>query len=156
MRYFHKKDNVLIVMCGIPGSGKSTLARKLAKKENIKICCMDDIREKVLGDAQNQTENEKIFFIMIKHAKRELKKGNSVIIDGTNINISSRKKLLKFFEGLYKESIVYFCDIPLNECKKRNSKRNRKVPDEIIEKYYKKLSPPTTEEGFSYIEKVSL
>lgn len=156
MRYFHKEDNVLIIMCGIPGSGKSTLAKKLAKKENIKICCMDDIREKVLGDVGNQENGAKIFYTMVKHAKRELKKGNSVIIDSTNVSKSGRKRLLKIFNGLYKKSILYFCDIPLEECKIRNSNRDKKVPDEKIEEFFNKLNYPSIKEGFSYIEKVSL
>lgn len=28
MKNFRKKDNTLIIMCGLPGSGKSTMAKK--------------------------------------------------------------------------------------------------------------------------------
>lgn len=155
MEKIRKKDNTLVLMCGVPGSGKSTYAKKIAKEEHIKICSSDDIREKLFGDAANQSNNNLVFAILVKHVKKELKMGNSVIIDCTNVQVSGRKYFLKKFNGLYKSAVVIYVDTPIALCKERNQKRDRIVPNDIIDKYYRKLIPPCKEEGFTYVEVIT-
>lgn len=152
MKNFRKKDNTLIIMCGLPGSGKSTMAKKISEKSGIRICCMDDIREKVYGDVCDQKNGYMIFKIMMKHARKELEKGNSVIIDSTNTTSRDRTRYLKDFSGLYKNSCCIFMNTSLDECKRRNNLREKHVPEEKIEHFYSKLKLPTVGEGFTYLE----
>lgn len=79
MKKFNKKDNTLIIMCGLPASEKSTISKKISSETGIKICCMDDIREKLFKDVSCQEYGYKIFKILVKHIKFELVRGNSVI-----------------------------------------------------------------------------
>jgi predicted kinase len=157
LKEIKKKDNVLIIMSGVPGSGKSTYAKKLAEKEHIRICCMDDIREK-LGSVNDQSRNKEVYGILMGAIKRELKKGNSVIVDNTSCSAKERTKYLNAFKGLYKESACVFFDIGAEEAKKRCQKRELKtgkiISDEVVDCFYNKLSPPTEEEGFTYVEVV--
>lgn len=153
MRNFQKEDNILIIMCGLPASGKSTLAKNISRKSGIKICCMDDIREKVLGDVGCQSDGAKIYRIMEKHVKRELKHGDSVIIDCTNITPSGRRKFLRDFYGLYKKSCCIFLNTPYEDCLARNNNRKNKiVPLDRMESFKKKLIVPSIEEGYTYLE----
>jgi predicted kinase len=41
--------------------------------------------------------------------------------------------------------------VPLEVCRERNRRRNRVVPDEVLERMAAKLVPPTVEEGFDRV-----
>ena len=52
----------LIIFVGIPGSGKSTQAKAwVGALQNYVSLSSDEYREKLLGDAKDQTKNETIF-----------------------------------------------------------------------------------------------
>lgn len=152
MRKFWKSENTLIIMCGLPGSGKSTIAKKISEKTGIRIFCMDDIREKVFHDVYNQDNGWVVFKILLKHVRRELKKGNSVIIDCTSVTKRDRKRYLDEFKGLYKNSCCIFLNTSLDECKARNKKRDKTIPEERIDHFNDKLQTPSYDEGFTYLE----
>jgi tRNA uridine 5-carbamoylmethylation protein Kti12 len=44
-----------------------------------------------------------------------------------------------------------FFDVPLAVCMERNSKRDRQVTDEVMQKMAERLRPPTFKEGFEKI-----
>jgi predicted kinase len=44
-----------------------------------------------------------------------------------------------------------FFDVSVAECQRRNRKRRRVVPDEVIAKMAKRLVTPSKEEGFSRV-----
>lgn len=152
MNNFKKEDKSLIIFCGLPGSGKSTIAEKISKKTGIKICCKDDIRKKVLGSVYNQEQGFLIKKILHKHILIELEKGNSVITDGTYLTPKDRKELLELFKGKYNSSYLIFVNTSLSECLKRNSLREKHVPEEVILKYSIRLTAPSEKEGFDYVE----
>ncbi|HKD37378.1 MAG TPA: AAA family ATPase, partial [Pirellulales bacterium] len=48
-----------------------------------------------------------------------------------------------------------FFDVPVEMCQRRNRKRDRVVPEEVIEKMAKRLQPPSLEEGFDRVALVN-
>lgn len=153
MRTIRKEENVLIVVSGVSGSGKSTISKKISENGGgIKIVNMDNIREEMTGDASNQTMNDEVFKEMCKRIRKELSKKNSVIVDNTSVSSKDRKTYLKFFDGLFSESYLIFVDTDIETCKKRNSLRERVVPEYAIDKQFKRLEYPKETENFTYIE----
>lgn len=139
------KMSTLYTLVGLPGSGKSTYASE--KKECITVSS-DAIRKELFGDEATQGDNAKIFSIVHERIKEELKKGNDVIFDATNINPRNRKKV--FDDDADMNVAVYF-NTPVEECKKRNGSRERVVPEYVIDRMAKHMIPPSYEEGFDDI-----
>ncbi len=142
-----------IMMVGIPGSGKSHLAEKIAHEENGIIVSSDKIREELLENINEMRKNGIIFGEMLRRSVRALKKGCSVIYDATNIRSSERKSLLKKFDGYYKE--CYYIKVSLEEALRRNSNRDKQVPEEVIVKMFERLQPPQMTEGWDNIKVIA-
>lgn len=49
MKNFRKKDNTLIIMCGLPGSGKSTMAKKFQRNLELEFVVWTILEKKFMG-----------------------------------------------------------------------------------------------------------
>lgn len=169
----------LIIPVGVPGSGKSTLAATIpgavvlssddireelfgdanlqyteefaAKKIKQKKIDTSELSEEKLLGLKIQLCNASVFGTLNYRVKKALKEGKDVVYDATNISVKTRKSILKSFNGLYDSAEAYFFDIPIEVAIERNSKRERKVPVEVIERMFKDLAAPTKSEGFSEV-----
>lgn len=164
----------LYVMVGIPGSGKSTVAKKVAsQKPGTVIVSSDELRAKYFGsedtmydntliqpymDGLSDDEKQKevykkiagdtfIFEKMDKICEKALKDGHDVIYDATNTRrVNRASTLYRFFDicdGVY---IVYI-NCPLELALKRNSERERHVPEDVIRRMYTKMDIPEPREN---------
>jgi predicted kinase len=144
--------NNLIILVGLPASGKSTFAKeKLANEETI-ILSSDKLRKELLGDENCQTNNELVFSTLYARAKEHLLNGKNVVIDATNINIKDRRRTLSHFQGMNIKRIAMVFATPINVCYERDSKRDRVVGIEIIDKFLHRFELPMKYEGFDNIE----
>lgn len=143
--------NKLIVLVGLSGSGKSTLAKELEESEKAVIISSDSIREELFGDINNQDNNQKVFEEMNNRANKYLSEGMNVIYDATNIN---RKKRIHLISNVIKadEYEVHYLATPYYQCIHRNSKRERKVPENVIKNMYKSMHVPTLLEGWDKVK----
>jgi len=141
-----------IMMCGLPGSGKSTYAKKNFVGENIVYLSSDELREELLGDENNQEENNKVFEEMERRTISALKSGKSVVYDACNTSYKKRMHLLKQIKryGARKVCVVVYTD--LEDCYKRNAKRKRQVPTWAIDKMLKSFYFPQYFEGWDEIK----
>ena len=147
----------LVLLVGISGSGKSTIAKKLktiydrVDGQPCVIVSSDEIRAQLLGDASDQSANDKVFGQVHKIINNNLSK-RTVIVDATNIKIKSRKTLLdigKHFPSSKKIALVV--TTPLQIAKSQNQARDRVVPEFVLEKQVKEFQIPFYEEGFDEI-----
>ena len=154
----------LCMLEGIPASGKSTLARhidineyamcvvdKEVQNENIVIHSSDDLRQELFGDVNEQTKNNELFRELHRRIRRDLQRGKHVIYDATNINKKERCAFLRELNGIdcKKVCVMVFADV--RQCIEMNQKRERKVPDFVIERQYKNFQPAHYSEGFDEI-----
>lgn len=146
--------NKLFVMCGLPASGKSTYALQLAIKENAIVVSTDNIRGFINGDENSQKNNDKVFEIAHKLIYKYLNEEKNVIFDATNINLKKRIELVKRYRKYCDKIICVFVAIPYEICLERNSKRERKVPEEVIKRMYYNFYVPQLYEGFDRIETI--
>lgn len=137
----------LYVAIGIPGAGKTTKMKEL----NALWVSSDAIRGELFGDENDQSNPVKVFAILNARIRKALKRGDDVIYDATNVSTKSRKQIFKDHAEAADKMVAYFIDTPLEEAIRRNSTRDRIVPNEVIERMYNNLNPPTLDEGFDEI-----
>ena len=144
---------ILHLMVGIQGSGKSTYSKKLKDEFGYKIISSDEVR-KMYPD----WEEVKIFPEVYRLCAVELKEGNDVIFDATNITPKVRARNINLIREIYSDFEVYAYFINTNKeiCKERVLKRNNMegelfLPIEVIDSYYNNLVPPSLEEGINKV-----
>lgn len=138
-------------MVGIPASGKSTIAQKLVREENAVWLSSDKIREELYGDESIQGNGNEVFSLMEDRVRENLEAGNTVVYDATCVFAKIRTDLLERLNGTYDKAYCHYFDVPLEEAIKRNSQRDRKVPEKVIQRMYNNLQCPTEQEGFDRI-----
>ena len=135
-----KPNFQLMMLIGAPGSGKSTLrAQLLAQYPDLKVISMDDRRKELTGDANDQSRNNEVFRWQQKELRKAMEARQNVILDATN----STRKLRKMLWSIAREhgalcSAVYF-DLSLDVLLARNAARDKRVPDNVVERFYKTL-----------------
>jgi len=141
------------MLIGIPGCGKSTWAKQHKDSLNAEILSSDRIREEHFGDVNDQSHNVEVFDLMLKRTQEYLNSGINVIYDATNVNRRRRVNLIKSLpENAYTTAILFAT--PFVNCCGRNNLRDRKVPEDVMWKFYKTFQAPWYGEGFHdiYIE----
>ena len=154
------------LMVGLAGSGKSTIAKEIeyairmsspkydeyGRADKVVLISSDDIRAEILGDVNDQSQNDKVFSHVHKLIKQAVKDYNHIIVDATNITIKNRRALLNCLdEKKDYHKIAYIVNTPIEKCKENNSKRDRKVPEYVIDNQAKKFEIPFANEGFNSI-----
>lgn len=151
--------NHLILYIGLPGSGKSTHAKDTARLfrqggRDVRIFSSDAIREEIYGDANIVGNAGEVFGLMenrlFSHFSND--PDSVAIYDATNLSAKGRKGLIErirhkfvcFFE-------CRFMACRISECKRRQFSRDRKVPEEVIERMVRQFQAPYYNEGWDKI-----
>jgi len=142
---------ILAVMVGISGSGKSTFANGLKTSLKAELVETDAIRVELTGNAEDQSQNGKVFAIAKKRINDYLSNGNNAIIDATSLSVKDRKEWIEIGKLNNAEVRAYFVDTPVDVAKRQNASRNRKVPEFVIDKQASRLQSPTKSEGFDSV-----
>lgn len=140
-----------LMLVGLPGSGKSTYIKKYFN-QNLRVHSSDAIREELSGDESNQDINGKVFDLLHKRVREDLKNGISCVYDATNISWKRRKAFLDSLKNIKCWKVCHIIATPFEVCLEQNAQRERKVPYEVIEKMYKNFDIPWWNEGWDDIE----
>lgn len=141
-----------LMLVGLPCSGKSTISKELVEKYNATIFSSDELRIEMFGDINDQEHNQELFVELHKRIKDCLRSGKSAIYDACNINHKRRMAFLAELKTIPCEKICVLMATPYEECLRRNSERDRKVPEHVITRMYMNFDPPWYYEGWNYIE----
>ena len=136
--------NRLYTMVGLPGSGKSTFTKNHTE---CVVVSTDAIRVELFGSEECQENGSLVFEIAFKRIRKALAQGCDVIFDATNVSRKARKSVFQFNA----EHIAVFVNTDVEECKRRNAQRERKVPEFVIDRMASRLIAPTVEEGFEKV-----
>lgn len=139
------------MMVGLPGSGKSFTAESIP---NAVVHSSDAIRAEVLGDENDQTQQDLVFQTLHKRVLQDLVDGKDVVYDATNINYKRRIGFLDRVRALHKHdlrTVCFFMATPYEVCLERNNNRERSVPESVIQKMYFKFDVPMMAEGWDEI-----
>lgn len=137
-------------MVGVSGSGKSTRAKKI--QDNTQDCLIvsrDKFREMLFGyteaDVHQYYQLEDLFFreqqitkYQDKLIKNLLSHGKTVILDNTHVKLKYINEIKKKYNSY--DISFEITDLPLDECLKRNSRRIRKVGEDVIKEQHNNLN----------------
>ena len=151
-----KNSSSFIILVGIPGSGKSSLAEKLENKGYF-VACADRIRGQLYGDENIQGDGKAVFDEFFKQLGIACRGNRDIVVDNTNIRKKYRKQLVQKGRAYGYLPEIWYVNTPLDTCLKRNKKRSRVVPEEVICKMYEKLNAPgnTLEEEGAILKVIS-
>ena len=134
-------------MIGIPGSGKSTEAEHLMRNARnmgffIEYISADKIREELYGDASVQGDGGKVFSIFYSRLNSSIEGKPDqtwIFIDNTSVSRKARKDIFKILiDNQPKVGLVEVVEMhtPVEICIDRQTKRDRKVPEDVIRRMH--------------------
>jgi len=132
-----KQNFQLMLLIGAPGSGKTTIREQLvAQYPGVKVISMDERRKELTGDYNDQSRNNEVFGWQQKELRKAMEARQNTIVDATN----THRKLRKVLWDIAREngalcSAIYF-DLPLATLLERNASREKRVPDDVVKRFY--------------------
>ncbi len=138
----------VVLAIGLPGSGKTTWY----KRRGVTPLSSDLLRTILFDDITDQRYSGLVFSTLRSLLRaRLIAKMPWNYVDATNLSAHERRQWIKMAKSFGYEAQAVFFDVPLAVCMERNSKRERRVADDLMEKMGERLRPPSFREGFSKI-----
>jgi predicted kinase len=142
----------LTITVGLPGSGKSTYLARLG----VNAISSDEIRRLVADDPHDQTMNARIFSVIRYLIRQRVAAGRPVTyVDATHLTEWERKPYVILAQRYGCTLEALFFDVPVEICIARNQARDRVVPEAAIRKMAEQMIPPSTQEGFAEITRIT-
>lgn len=136
-------------MVGIPGSGKSTIAKRYG--DCTAVLSSDELRAVIGNGESDQSVSGQVFRTLETMAAYFLARGQNVVIDATNITKAARLPFI-LIGRKYKAFVqAWVVEVDVKTAKYRNARRERVVPEDVIDKMAARLEIPTKEEGFDLV-----
>ena len=138
----------VVLAIGLPGSGKTTWY----KRRGVTPLSSDLLRTLLFDDITEQRYQGLVFSTLRSLLRaRLIAKMPWNYVDATNLSPHERRQWIKMAKSFGYEVQAVFFDVPLAVCMERNSRRERVVTDEVMQKMAERLRPPTFKEGFEKI-----
>ena len=152
-RSAQKPKGAVVLSIGLPGSGKSTWF----KRHNILPLSSDMVRILLFDDVTEQRYQDLVFSTLRTMLRaRLLARRPWNYLDATNLSPHERRSWIKLAHDFGYEAHAVFFDVPPEVCMERNHRRERNVPEDVMQRMANKLRPPKFEEGFAKITVVRL
>ncbi len=140
----------------MPGAGKSTFLKQLRDQTGAVYVCPDELREELLGDYRDQSQNERIWKMAFDQIDEALAAGKDVIVDGAAITRYHRKSDIEHYRGSGAQQVIgYWVQTPGAVSARRNQDRDKPIPEGIIQKLDEQLNgaeKPELSDGFDEIK----
>lgn len=129
--YKNFKDNVAIVMVGLPYSGKSTHIQNMANSGDYVVISRDNIIMSLAnGDSYNKAWNmvdqQKVNRLLDVNLRSAVNHNKNLIVDMTNLSAKSRRGKINMLSSDYSKNAWVFY-VGMNELKRRMDIRKDKV-----------------------------
>jgi predicted kinase len=142
---------IVILGIGIPGAGKTTILKPFAARNGFVYINRDDIREELMGDAGDRSDNDAVWGEANRRMAEALASGTSVVLDSTFVEAWKRRDATSFAREHGALSVIgAYAIVSPAEAKARNRARDRNTDEAAIDFLYGKLQeePPSLADGF--------
>ena len=142
----------VILAVGLPGAGKSTWL----KQAGVVPLASDHLRLLLSGNEDNQSIHTEVFDTMRYLLERRIEIGmETSYLDATFLLAAHRKPFVDLAaeRGCAAEALWF--DTALDVCLERNRRRDRQVPEDIIRAMAEAMEPPTKDEGFGTVTRIT-
>ena len=137
-----------MILVGLPGSGKSTWL----ERQGVTPLSSDMVRQLLADDITAQTIHARVFMTLRYLLRHRIAIGRPVsYVDATHLSAAERRPYAQIASWYGCDLEAVWFDVPLEVCRERNRRRNRVVPDDVLERMAGRLEPPRAEEGFTKI-----
>jgi predicted kinase len=139
---------VVVLAIGLPGSGKTSWF----KRRGVTPLSSDLLRTILFDNITEQRYQGLVFGTL-----RSLLRARLIArmpwnyVDATNLSPKERSGWIKMAKEFGFEVHAVFFDVPVEVCMERNRRRDRMVPEDVMQRMAQKLRPPSFEEGFTKI-----
>ncbi len=138
----------VVLTIGLPGSGKTTWF----KRRGVTPLSSDMLRDILFDDITEQRYQGLVFSTLRSLLRaRLIAKMPWNYVDATNLSPHERRQWIKMARSFGYEVQAVFFDVPFEVCMERNSRRERRVSDDVMHKMQERLRPPSFKEGFNKI-----
>ncbi|WP_331718419.1 AAA family ATPase [Streptomyces sp. NBC_00624] len=150
------EPGTLVVPVGPGGSGKSRFAAMFPSDW---VVCLDELRERVSGDAGDQSATPDAVALQDVLIPARLARGLTTVVDSTNVEARVRRGLVDQASRHRRPvaAVVFLTD--LDTCEARNAQRppGRRVPSTVLRRQHEQTlaaMPLLADEGFTDIRTV--
>jgi predicted kinase len=147
---------MLTLMCGVPGSGKSTFAKQMAQGNPVTVLTPDDFRFELTGKWFHPPAEDTVWSIVKTTVRVLLRTQQSVIIDATTLTKHRRAEWVHIAKDCNVSCKVWALITPAELCIEHNAKRDRTVPEVVLERQMAQYTVPALDEGFQVIHIVTI
>ncbi|UGY94101.1 polynucleotide kinase-phosphatase [Streptomyces gobiensis] len=132
-------DLSLVVLIGTTGSGKSTFARRYFKPTE--VISSDVCRGLVADDENDQSATPDAFDVLDYITGKRLAAGRLTVIDATNVQPESRRKLVRLAREHDVLPVAIVLDVPERVCLERNAQRPDRagMPPHVVPRQRREL-----------------
>ncbi len=134
----------VVMMSGLPLAGKDTWIEE--NGGDTPVISLDAIREQMgISPAKG---SGRVAQAAMEQARCCLRKKEPFIWNATNIIQETRQKLTGLFAGYGARVHILYLEVPYQELLRRNRKRERHIPEKVLEDMIKKLEIPAPWEAY--------
>ena len=148
--------NKLIILSGVPGSGKSyfSAALKKAKKAHVYIVSSDALRDTIIGNQQDLSQDRLMWKMYYKLAYvYSIDPDAIVVLDATHSTSFFRIEATKNLKPMFAEIDLVSFDMPKDVVLYQNIHRDFPIPEDILLKLIDKFEAPD-EKDKEYFNKI--
>lgn len=152
---------ILLLLRGSAGCGKTTWIEQMGLKgyalsaDDIRLLCQSPVMQVDGTESISQSNDSVVWKILFQLLELRMQKGEFTVIDATNSKtseINRYKELCMAYR--YRIYCVDFTDIPMEEVKIRNVKRDplKRVSENVIERMYARFATQKIPSGVKVIK----
>ena len=135
----------LHITCAPSGVGKSTWGARA--HPHAAVVCMDEVRVELTGRAEDQSRNQEVFELSLERLKGHLLRGEEVVWDATSLLRAHRAPLIALGRAAGALTRLEVFLAPPAHALAGNLRRERVVPEAVIEAQYARWEVPARDEA---------